>query len=174
MAFDWKSIVGTVAPVLGTALGGPLGGMAVKAISDALGLSEQTEQAISTALSGAKPEDLLRLKEADQRFAKDMKALDVDLERISASDRDSARKASVSGGTSKDLLILSVLLLLTCLGSEVAVLFFGYPVKVPEVVVGRILGLLDAVTMMVLAFWYGTTRGSQIKDATIGKLSGPS
>src|SRR6266852_5794190 len=88
---DWKALVSTVAPMLGTALGGPFGGMAVKAIGEALGLQAPTEEAISTALAGAKPEDLLKLKQADQQFAKDMKMLDVDLERIAATDRDSAR-----------------------------------------------------------------------------------
>jgi hypothetical protein len=33
--------------------------------------------------------------------------------------------------------------------------------------VGRILGLLDAVSMMVLAYWYGTTNGSTLKTAML-------
>jgi len=32
--FDWKKVVSTVAPVLGTALGGPLAGAATKFIAD--------------------------------------------------------------------------------------------------------------------------------------------
>ena len=47
MAFDWKSVVGTVAPLLGTALGGPFGGVAGKMIQDALGVdSESAAQAV--------------------------------------------------------------------------------------------------------------------------------
>ena len=52
---DWKSIVSTVAPWIGTARGGPLGGMAVSAIADALGLSDKAEETIKQALSGASP-----------------------------------------------------------------------------------------------------------------------
>ncbi|MCZ2965452.1 hypothetical protein NYY77_18915, partial [Acinetobacter baumannii] len=63
---DWKSLIATVAPWIGTALGGPLGGMAVTAAADALGLSEKTETALKTALSGASPADLLAIKQADQ------------------------------------------------------------------------------------------------------------
>ena len=72
---DWKSIVGTVAPWIGTALGGPLGGMAVSAVADALGLSDKTEGAIKQALSGATPEQMLALKTADQTFALQMQEL---------------------------------------------------------------------------------------------------
>lgn len=92
---DWKSIVSTVAPWIGTALGGPLGGLAVSAIADALGLSENTTEAIKTAVSGASPEQMLALKKADQEFALRMQELGfkqiADLEAIAAADRKDAR-----------------------------------------------------------------------------------
>lgn len=169
--FDWKGIVGSVAPILGTALGGPFGGMAVKAIGDALGLSAATEKTVAAALSGATPEDLLKLKQADQDFATKMKQADVDLEKVAAQDRDSARKASVEGGTSRDLFWLSLFLLSVCLGAELGVLFFGYPAGSSELVVGRVLGLMDAVAMVVLSFNYGTTKTSQTKDTTISNMA---
>lgn len=53
---DWKNLISSVAPFLGTALGGPLGGMAVSALGDALGLSDKSESAIKQALSGVTPE----------------------------------------------------------------------------------------------------------------------
>ena len=101
---DWKNVVGTVAPVLGAALGGPLGGAAVSVISEALGLNEKTEDAIKNALSGTTPEQLLALKNADQAFAVKMEELGLrreelsfakvkDMEVIASGDRDSARKS---------------------------------------------------------------------------------
>lgn len=48
--FDWKAIVKTVAPALGTALGGPLAGTAVKVLSEALlGHSDGKEEEIARA-----------------------------------------------------------------------------------------------------------------------------
>jgi hypothetical protein len=171
MDFDWQSVVKSVAPTIATALGGPLAGMAVKAIGDSLGLDEPTQENIATALKGASPDDLLKVKQAEQDFAAKMKQLDIDVFSLEVKDRDSARKAAVDGGTAKMLFWLSLFLLVVCLGSEIAVLFLGYPKTVPEIVVGRILGLLDAVTMMVLAFWYGTTSQSKTKDETIKGLA---
>src|SRR5258708_17017287 len=92
MSFDWKSLVGTVAPTIATALGGPLAGMAVKAIGDAVGLSNATVDTVSAALANATPDQLAAIKKADQDFAAKMESLGVDLERIQAADRDSARK----------------------------------------------------------------------------------
>lgn len=72
---DWKALVQTVAPWIGTALGGPLGGVAVSAIGDALGLSDKTEATIKAALSGVTPEQMLALKTADQAFALHMQEI---------------------------------------------------------------------------------------------------
>lgn len=152
---DWKAIVRTVAPMLGTALGGPLGGLAVKTIGEALGLSEHTEEAISTALAGAKPEDLLKLKQADQQFAKDMKALDVDLERISAGDRDSARKreAETKDWTPR---ILAFVIVVTWGMVQWYILHNVIADDMRELVM-RVLGTLDAALMLVLAYYFGAS-----------------
>ena len=89
MAFDWKATLATVAPGLATALGGPLAGMATKAILGALGMADgATASDLAAAVQGATPEQMLALKQADQQFAIQMRELDVDVERVSAGDRD--------------------------------------------------------------------------------------
>lgn len=75
---DFKTIIATVAPWIGTALGGPLGGMAVEAAANALGLSSKTTDSVKQALSGATPEQMLALKQADQVFALQMQKLGYD------------------------------------------------------------------------------------------------
>jgi hypothetical protein len=167
---DWKSLLGTVAPILGTALGGPFGGMAFKAIAEALGLSEQTEEAISTALSGAKPEDLLKLKQADQQFAKDMKALDVDLAKLEQSDRQSAREL-VTVAKSYTPSVLSWLVIVGAFVMYGYLIRFGNPVGLDDVLLGRMLGTLDTAFGLVLAYWLGTSFSSRQKDATIKTLA---
>lgn len=161
---DWKALVGSVAPVLGTALGGPLGGIAVKAIAGALGLSEQTEEAVAQALSGASPDDLLKLKQADQQFAKDMKALDIDLERIHAGDRDSARKreAVIGDKTTRNLAYMVVG---SFIGVVIAMLFAQ--VTVESAMAGALVGYLSAKAEQVIAYYFGSSAGSKAKDAAL-------
>ncbi|MBI5874897.1 MAG: hypothetical protein HZB81_03470 [Deltaproteobacteria bacterium] len=95
---DWKSIVGSVAPTIATALGGPLAGMAVSAISQAvLGKPDADEAEIGEAIvKSNNPEILLKLKTAEQEFAAKMKQLDIDMEKIAADDRASARQREVA------------------------------------------------------------------------------
>lgn len=84
--FDWKKLLGTVAPWLATTLGGPLAGTAVKAITSALGLpGDSTEDQISAALVNATPEQLLALKAADNQHAEVMQKLGFDhIEKLAA------------------------------------------------------------------------------------------
>ena len=167
---DFLGILKSVAPGLATALLGPLGGMAVTAIGSALGVSEPTQEKIQQALSGATPEDLLKVKQAELQFQKDMKALDIDLERISAADRDSARRMAVETKAWTPA-VLSWIIIIATLGLEGYVLLNGIPTQVSELVAGRILGTLDMAFMTVLTFWLGTSNSSRNKDATISKLS---
>lgn len=170
MANDFLGILKSVAPGLATALLGPLGGMAVTAIGSALGVSEPTQEKIQQALSGATPEDLLKVKQAEQQFQKDMRALDIDLERISASDRDSARKMAIETKAWTPA-VMSWLIIMATLGLEGYILINGVPAQVNDLVAGRILGTLDMAFMTVLTFWLGTSNSSRNKDATISKLS---
>lgn len=67
---DWKSLIKGVAPVVGTALGGPLGAAAVSVIADALGLSDKTEEAIKKVIGqGLTPEQEVALQLAEKNFA---------------------------------------------------------------------------------------------------------
>jgi hypothetical protein len=95
----WKDIVGAVAPVLGTALGGPMGGMAARVVSQALlGKESASERELEQALMGASPEQLMQLKQAEIEFEQRMRELDIDLEKLHQQDRDSARRRETEVG----------------------------------------------------------------------------
>jgi len=164
MAFDWKKVLGAVAPTLATFLGGPLAGVAVTAIAGALGLDDKSEDGIAAALAGAKPEDLLKLKQADQQFALDMKKLQLRPEELEIEDRVSARSTYAA---TKDLMvpILSTLVVGTFCGVTVAVLFGT--LKIEAVIAGTLIGYLSAKAEQVLAFYFGSSRGSKDKDAAL-------
>ena len=90
------NLVRTVAPSIASAVGGPLAGMATKAISEALlGKPDGTEEELAQAAIKATPEQLLALKKAENDFALQMRELDIDLERIAGADRDSARNREI-------------------------------------------------------------------------------
>jgi hypothetical protein len=80
-----QDVVGTVAPGIATVLGGPLAGVAVKALSELfLGKSEGTADELQQAITNASPDLLIKLKELDKGFYQ-----------IDADDRANARQRQI-------------------------------------------------------------------------------
>ena len=168
---DWKTIVSTVAPWIGTALGGPLGGMAVSAVADALGLSEKTTDAIKTAISGATPEQMLTLKQADQTFALRMQELGfkqiTDLEAIAAGDRKDARDMNKITRSPVPAILST---LVTCGYFYILIgMMYGWLKVNDSQALLIMLGSLGTAWGMVMAFWFGTTSNSEKKTDLIAK-----
>ncbi len=166
--FDWRKLVGTVAPTLATALGGPLAGAAVGAIGRAvLGNDKATEADIDAALAGATPADLLKLKEADQAFKLEMEKLGVDIERIHAEDRDSARKMQIA---TKDFMpaLLGSVITLGFFGVLGFLMAEGLPENGAQPVL-ILLGSLSTAWTAVTAFYYGSTKGSAEKTRLLAQ-----
>jgi len=162
---DWTSVLKSIAPTVATALLGPLGGVAVSALGNVLGVSEATQDKIANVIQSASltPEQIGELKKLELEYQNNEKERGFKYADLAFQDRDSARKANVAGGTQKHLFWLSVLLLTISLGCELSVLFIGYPAKTDPLVLGRVLGLMDTIAMLVLGYWYGTTNGSAQK-----------
>jgi hypothetical protein len=170
---DWMATIKSIAPTVATAFLGPLGGVAVSAVGDLLGVSEATQDKIAKAITAGQltPEQISELKKLELEYQENEKNRGFKYAELAFQDRDSARKANVSGGTQQMLFWLSLVLLIATLGTEISVLFYGYPEKTPEIIVGRVLGLMDAVAMMVLAYWYGTTNGSAQKTTLLAQAA---
>lgn len=163
---DWKKVVGTVAPTLASALGGPLAGLATNAIIEALGIPPDgsSDRDISQAIA-KDPEALLKLKQANLDFEKRMRELDIDLERIHASDRDSARNLAIQ---TKDHTpaILAGIITFGFLGTLLVVLKWGTPLNGGDALL-IMLGALGASFTSVVSYYYGSSSSSKNKDATI-------
>lgn len=158
-----------LAPTLASALLGPLGGVAVAAIGNIFGISDATQKDITAAFQDGKltPEQLSAIKALEMQYSNEEKERGFRYSELEFKDRDSARKANVEGGVQLEMFWLSVLLLTLTIGTEIYILFNGYPNTLPEIVVGRILGLLDGVALLVLGYHYGTTSGSLAKTTLL-------
>lgn len=168
---DFTTILKTVAPWIGTALGGPLGGMAVEAAANALGLGAKTTDALKQALSGATPEQMLALKQADQQFQIQMQALGfkqiTDLEAIAAGDRKDARAMQVAN---RSLVPagLSVLVTVGYFGILIGMMTGKLEVSDQQVML-MMLGSLTTAWGVVMAFWFGTTADSGRKTELLAQ-----
>jgi len=162
-------LLGQLAPTIATALGGPLAGVAVKTLSNALfGHEDGTEEQISEAMASATPDQLAAIKKIDADFKVQMKSLDIDLERISAGDRDSARQMQRE---TKDWVpkILAIVITLGFFGILVWMLLNGMPKTGTEALL-MMLGALGTAWTGVINFYYGSSAGSKAKtDAMTAK-----
>jgi len=172
---DWKNTLAKLAPTVATALGGPLAGTAISALGELLGITNATPESIADAVSSGSltPQQITDLKQLELKYQSEEKERGFRYEELAFKDRDSARQANVASGIQKELFNMSVILLIVTLGTEIWVLFNGYPDALPEIIVGRVLGLMDAVAMMVLAYWYGTTNGSAQKNTLLANSEPP-
>jgi hypothetical protein len=170
----WKETLGTVAPALATALGGPLAGVAVGMAAKALGLGDgATEDDIAAAVASGNPEVLLKLKQADLDFKKEMKALDIDLERIHAGDRVSARDLA------KANMLPQILLSIVFIGGYFAAMFALHGVLFeaneinPQVTTlfGALIGVFTREMSGIMQFWFGSSSGSKDKTKQMTGVS---
>lgn len=162
---DFTAIIKTVAPWIGTALGGPLGGMAVEAASNALGLGNKTTESLKQALSGATPEQMLALKQADEKFSLDMQKLGFDhiesIEKLQNDDRNSARQREM---TVKDMtpMILAYGVTAGFFGVLAVIMFCTVPSSSRDVL-NIMLGSLGTAWTGVIAYYFGSSSGSDRK-----------
>jgi hypothetical protein len=168
---DFTTILKTVAPWIGTALGGPLGGMAVTAAANALGLTDKTTDSLKQALSGVTPEQMLALKEADQAFSLQMQTLGFkqisDLETIAAGDRKSARDMQTVTRSMAPAL-LSFVVTVGFLGLLTGMMT-GYLKADDNQAMLLMLGALGVAFAQVINFWLGSTPESSRKTEIIAQ-----
>lgn len=168
---NWRDVIGAVAPTIATALGGPLAGAAVKTLSGVLlGHENGTEADLSAAVAAASPDVLAQVKKAEAEFQIRMRELEIDVDRIAAADRDSARKRESSTGDFWTPRVIGGLTLLAFIWSVWAVLS-GYVQGLtdPAVVgiIGTLIGYVSAKADQVVSYYFGSSSGSKDKTAAM-------
>ncbi|MDI9350257.1 MAG: hypothetical protein QM537_09695 [Candidatus Symbiobacter sp.] len=169
MSFDWKSIVGTVAPGIATALGGPLAGMAVKALSSALlGKSDGTEAEVAQAVAAGGPEMLIKFKQIEAEFQQHMADVGVDLEKIAARDRSDARAREIAV-KDKTPHILAYAVTVGFFAMLLVMSFVDISVNNRDLL-NIMLGALGAAWASIMSYFFGSSAGSAHKNALIGQV----
>jgi len=171
-----KQVLTTIAPMLATAVGGPFAGMATSVLLQKLGIDPKTpdpEAAVNAALSNASQDTLLKLKAAEMDLTAKLAELGVQREQLELADVANARNLAIQTKTWTPT-ILSYSMLGGTLAAALAVIVGG--VHIPQdqgtaLTFGTIFGYLFSENKAILAYWFGSSRGSQDKDATIASLA---
>jgi hypothetical protein len=142
-----------VAPALATAVAGPLGGAAVSALATKFGVSDSVE-AVAKAIAG------------DPQAAQKLADLELEYARLDSADRDSARKRESEIAMSASApwyskmvtpaLALGVFFLWAAINYTMLTSKDAIPTDMREIVI-RMLGSLDAATMLILSYYFGNS-----------------
>ena len=148
-----------IAPGIATALGGPLAGLAVTAISKALGIDEKDVQ--KTIVTGKLSADqLASLKQAEMDLQAKAQELGLDFEKLATDDRKSAR----------DMQINTKSIVPAILAIGVTVGFFAILIGLMTDNVTKsdalllMLGSLGTAWTAIVSFYFGSSASSQNKD----------
>jgi hypothetical protein len=156
---DWlKSLV----PLLGNALGGPLGGAAASFIAAKLGISGDTIEAVTDVLNSGKmsPEQIASLKIAELDFKKFLEQNKIDLVKLDFDNTKSARDMQIAT-SSVTPGVLSYGITLGFFGILCFMLTPYYASSEPLLVM---LGSLGTAWVAIVNYWFGSSSGSQKKD----------
>ena len=159
-------IIGTLAPTVATALGGPFAGTAVSALEKALGLEPGSGQAAieKTVLAG-NPDDLAKVRIAEIDLQKTMAANGIEMEHLQLQDVADARarEIAVKDWTPAMLSWLIITGFFTIIAVLVKV---DIPVR-NEPVVYALVGALGAGLQQVLGYFFGSSKGSAEKTQSL-------
>jgi hypothetical protein len=153
---DWLK---TIAPTIATALGGPLAGLAIEAVSKAIGIDPKDVQ--STISEGKLSADqIMLLKQAEVAMAARAQEMGLDFAKLNVEDRRSAREMQAETRS----YIPAVLAVSVTIG------FFGILIgmmtetfKASDALM-LMLGSLGTAWTGIIAFYFGSSAGSQAKD----------
>jgi len=165
---DWIDTIEKLAPTVASALGSPVAGMAVGALESALGMSAQDVKA--TVESGKLTADqVAAIQQSELAIKAKAQELGLDFEKLAVEDRTSARNMQMNVKSwVPPFLALSV-----------TVGFFGILVGMmtqkfaTSDALMLMLGSLGTAWTGIIAFYFGSSAGSQAKDEAIhAKLNG--
>lgn len=160
----------TLAPTVAAVLGGPLAGLAVEAIGKAFGWEDATVEKVNDAFKNGAltSEQVAALRQVELDLKAREQELGFKFEELVFKDRDSARQRemAVKDNTNKILAYTVVGAFLAMVGASL----LGWA-KVDSALAGTLVGYLSAKAEQVLAYYFGSTKGSAEKTALIAKAS---
>ena len=155
----FKNLLGAVAPTLGTALGGPMGGMAANMISEVLGVPNNPK-AIEKGIADATPEQPAEIKKAELSFEAEMKKLEVDVFALEAQEKQDARRHFSKDWTAR---IIGVGIIGGFLG-YIFLVTLQPPEQNSEALINLVLGYLGGLASAIISFYFGASNSTKDGD----------
>ncbi len=155
-----------IAPTVASALGGPLAGMAVSAISKAIGVEpDKVQDVISTGKLDS--EQIAQIKIAEIDLQRQANELGLNFEKLAVDDRKSARDMQMATRS----WVPPVLAASVTVGFFAILIgmMFGKMSVADNTALTMMLGSLGTACTGIIAYYFGSSAGSQAKTEMLGK-----
>lgn len=178
--FDWKSLVGTVAPGIATALAGPLAGAAVKVLGDKLlGKPDASADEVAAALSngGLSGDQIVALKAAEQNFALEMAKINAASDAALIQDTANARQQTVDlakagSGIAMGAPLMSIMIVVGFFSCVYILLFIDRAWdERTSTLITTLFGALIPGFTQVCSYWLGSSNGSKKSGDAIREIA---
>lgn len=179
--FDWKQVVGTVAPAIATAFGTPVAGAAVAALSAAIfGTSKASPDDIATAIAGGNltGEQIAAIHKADndfkleqERTRRELAKIDADTEAAYLADVQSARARQTATHDAIPQIILACAALFYCAQFAVFIFWHLPSDEFVRALIVRGFGTVDGIVLTCVAYFVGSSRGSKASGDAIRRIA---
>ena len=162
---DWLK---QIAPTIATALGGPLAGMAVSAISKAVGVDEDKVQDMISS-NKLNADQVAQLKMAEIELARQAQELGLNFEKLTVDDRQSAREMQATTRSWVPPLLAAAVTFgfFAILGG----MMFGKMSVADNTALTMMLGSLGTAWTGIIAYYFGSSAGSQAKTDLLSKTT---
>ena len=160
---DWLK---QIAPTIASALGGPLAGLAVSAISKAVGVDEK-EVGDLIANNKLTAEQVAQVKLAEIELKRQENELGLNFESLAVDDRKSAREMQATTRS----IVPPALAAIVTLGffGILGGMLFGKVSTADNTVLTMMLGSLGTAWTGIIAYYFGSSAGSQAKTDLLSK-----
>jgi hypothetical protein len=160
---DWLK---QIAPTIASALGGPLAGLAVSAISKAVGVDEKD---VGDLIANNKltAEQVAQVKLAEIELKRQENELGLNFESLAVDDRKSAREMQATTRS----IVPPALAAIVTLGffGILGGMLFGKVSTADNTVLTMMLGSLGTAWTGIIAYYFGSSAGSQAKTDLLSK-----
>lgn len=160
---DWLK---SIAPTLATALGGPLAGLAINAVSSALGIDpDKVQETISSGKLTA--DQIASIQQAELALKARAQELGLDFAKLAVDDRKSAREMQIN---TKSFIppALAILVTLGFFGILVGMMLETF--KTSDALM-LMLGSLGTAWTGIIAYYFGSSAGSAAKSELLHQSS---
>lgn len=171
---DWKDVIGSVAPGLAGAFGGPLAAAAVKVIADkVLGRPDASQSEVIDALSSGSlsGDQIVALKSAEQQFQLELQKISADTERAYLLDVQDARKRQTE---TKDLMPNYIFWLMAALYAGSTLLLYFGPTPTDDFTRSLLVksySIVEVGFTAALFFFVGSSNGSKRSGDSMRKIA---